>query len=214
MLRCRVPRTLIDCNRRLEASEAETAAGGVTPGLPSYVENPGDRVFLRGLHQSYVAVAEAAWTEVCGRGGFALVPHTYGPHTLPIDRIEHDIVERLRAAHQPEVLRTCPLRPEVDLLLHDMDGRLWAPDDAEELLVEAFSLAGFLAQTGTTYRLHPSTMAWQFATRFPQRSLCLEVRRDLLVERWLPFQEKVVDIAAIERVADALTGSVVKWMAR
>ncbi len=42
VLRSRIPRTFIDCNRVLDLSAAEYKAGGVTPGLPPYVRHPDD----------------------------------------------------------------------------------------------------------------------------------------------------------------------------
>ena len=55
---------------------------------------------------------------VCGSGGTALIPHTYGPRTLDITRIGDDIAEQLRQALAPERAESWPLRPEVDLLQH------------------------------------------------------------------------------------------------
>ena len=52
--------------------------------------------------------------------------------------------------------------------------------------------------------LHASTLAHEWSTTYPGQVLCLEVRRDALVERWTPFEEmKVVD-AKCERVARVL----------
>ena len=59
VLRCLIPRTLIDCNRRLEASLADFRAGKVTPGLMPWVTVDDDRALLRELHQTYVAAVTA-----------------------------------------------------------------------------------------------------------------------------------------------------------
>ena len=44
-----------------------------------------------------------------------------------------------------------------------------------------------------TYPLHPSTGAFSFATKWPTQTLCLELRRDLLVKAFTPFQEMDID---------------------
>ena len=40
--------------------------------------------------------------------------------------------------------------------------------------------------------------------QYPQRLLCLEVRRDLLMDGWRPFEESVPDHARIDSVGRAL----------
>ena len=54
VLRCRIPRTLIDCNRRLEAAAGDFKAGKVTPGLMPWITTDHDRHLLRGLYDRYV----------------------------------------------------------------------------------------------------------------------------------------------------------------
>jgi len=52
-----------------------------------------------------------------------------------------------------------------------------------------------------SYALHPSTLAHAFASKSPGRTLCLEVRRDLLVEEFTPFAEMRADPQKLERIA-------------
>jgi hypothetical protein len=52
-----------------------------------------------------------------------------------------------------------------------------------------------------SYTLHPGTLAHAFATKYPGKTLCLEVRRDLLVEEFTPFAEMHADPQRVERVA-------------
>ena len=52
------------------------------------MRDPRDLALLLELHRSYVRLAERAYEHVCGAGGFALSPHTYGPRTMAIERID------------------------------------------------------------------------------------------------------------------------------
>jgi hypothetical protein len=54
--------------------------------------------------------------------------------------------------------------------------------------------------------LHPSTLGYAWAAKYPGKVLSLEVRRDLLVEAWRPFEEMVVLGDRCERVANVLVG--------
>ena len=191
VIRSLIPRTFIDCNRPSDFAGDETVR--LTAGLHEYVRHPDDRRLLGELHKDYVGLAERAYEAVCGHGGLALVPHTYGPRTLDIARIGDDIVEELRHALAPERADTWPLRPEIDLLTRDPDGRLLAPEGAEEALLDAFRQAGMNPEANVTYCLQPPTLAHSFSVRYPGRLLCLEVRRDLLVESWRPFEEMIAE---------------------
>ena len=63
---------------------------------------------------------------------------------------------------------------------------------------------GLSAVVNDTYCLHPVTSAYEWSRRYPGRLLCMEVRRDLLVERWRWNQAMRPNPAAIERVATPL----------
>src|SRR5262249_11128179 len=56
VIRCRVPRTFIDCNRIEDAA----AGDGLTASVPGYVRDPDDRALLLDLHRRYVALVEEA----------------------------------------------------------------------------------------------------------------------------------------------------------
>jgi hypothetical protein len=204
LLRSLIPRTFVDCNRRVDYQGGRPEDGALTAGIPSYVRDDRDRALLLELHESYCRVARRAFEIVCGAGGFALVPHSYGPRTLGIDAVDDEIVSKLRFACAPERHDTWPLRAEVDLLTRDAAGRVLAPEGLEERLLTDFAAAGFGVKANDTYNLHASTLANEWSTTYPGQVLCLEVRRDALVERWTPFEEmKVVD-AKCERVARVL----------
>ena len=68
----------------------------------------------------------------------------------------------------------------------------------------AFEKAGLHVAKSEAYGLHPSTLAHASALRHPERTLCFEVRRDLLVETFTPFQEMAATQAKVKRVAAAL----------
>lgn len=206
LLRSVIPRTFVDCNRRSDYGGGRLDEGALTPGIPSYVRDEDDRSLLLDLHARYLDVARNAFAIVCGAGGHALVPHSYGPRSLGIDAIDDDIVAKLRWACEPERHDTWPLRPEVDLLTRDGEGRLFAPEGLEARLLADFAAAGFEVKANHTYNLHPSTLAHEWSTSYPGQVLCLEVRRDALVERWSPFEAMHGVPAKCERIARVLAG--------
>jgi hypothetical protein len=212
VLRCLVPRTFIDCNR-LEDATDDLAKGGLTAGLAPYVRHPDDRRHLVDLHRRYVAAAAAAFETVCGAGGLAFLPHTYAPVSVGIERVDDDIVDALRAAWAPGVAETWPARPEIDLITRTGDGADFAIDGAEDAVGAALRAAGFEVVANGTYALHPATQGYRWATAFPGRTLSLEVRRDLLVRRWTPFEEMEVDPGAADRVARPLAEVFDRWLA-
>ena len=55
-----------------------------------------------------------------------------------------------------------------------------------------------------TYFLHPSTLGYEWSTSYPGRVLSLEIRRDLLVEAWTPFEQMRAVASKCERVAGVL----------
>jgi hypothetical protein len=204
LVRSLIPRTLIDCNRPATGEGGDLAHGGVTAGIPPYVTDERDLKLLTTLHRQYIEVAEAAYAWVCGGGGLALNPHTYGPRSLGIARVDGEIVKNLRWACAPERHDTWPLRAEIDLLTRDQDGKLYAPEGIEEALSAAFTEAGFEPLANDTYCLHPATMGYVFSARHPGRVVCLEVRRDLLTD-WDPLNEMIPDDGRVARVVTPLT---------
>ena len=200
LIRCLIPRTFIDANR-LEATEDKLGAGGMTAGVAPYVEDAQDIALLVSLHRAYIARAEAAYADICGRGGLAFSPHTYGPYMLPIAKIDRDIVLALRACHEPEVRKTLAVRPEIDLLTLDAERVRHAPDGLVDALMERLTSASFLPTEASTYTLHPSTQLWRFVMAHPGQVFALEVRRDLLVKTYEPTDAMQVDADKVARVA-------------
>lgn len=186
ILRSRIPRTLTDCNRRLTEVPA-----GMTPGLAPYVHDPEDRALLLALHERWVEQARAAFTLVCEAGGLALMTHTYAPRSVDVVVDEH-IVTALRGAWAPERATTWPLRPEADFITNGLDGQPVVDPGLAQAAAQALQSAGIAAQVGATYPLHPATLSFEWAIRWPQQVLCLELRRDLLATRWAPFEQMVI----------------------
>lgn len=208
VLACRVPRTFVDCNRVVDADTTDLAAAGLTAGLPVYVRHPADQALLMDLHRRYVAEAERLHARVCGGGGVALSPHSYAPRTVPIEQVTDRIVDDLRRVYDPAVAEGWPLRPEVDLISVDGEGRRVLSDALVAPSLAGYRALGLDVGEGRTYALHPATQAARFAALHPGRTLCLELRRDLLVQDWRPFEEMQVDAAAVDRLAGPLVAAV------
>lgn len=205
LVRCLVPRTFIDTNRNL-GGDRSTPAGKatVTPGLAPYIQHPGDQARLRGLHEAYVALTDAAFAAVVEAGGLALVPHTYAPRTVGISSVDETIVTQLHRVYAPDLVDTWPLRAEVDLITADGDGARQCPAGAVEALVPALADLGLHAEENHTYWLHPATRAATLAARYPGRLLCFEVRRDKVVQDWTPFAEMHADPAKVGPIGQAV----------
>jgi len=205
VVRALVPRTFVDLNRVIDERTAPSTSGtgGVTPGIVSYVRDPGDLALLLARYHAYRDLVERAYATVVGGGGRALMLHSYAPREVDVP-VDERIVERLRDAYRPEKVGTWPLRAEVDLITTTPDGTRLADSGLAAALRAAFERSGLRCAEGAAYALHPATMAHRFAERYPGRTLCLEVRRDLLVRAFTPFAEMEADPAKVDRVAACL----------
>jgi hypothetical protein len=213
ILRSLIPRTFVDCNRRADYRGGRLDEGALTPGIPSYVRDEDDRALLLELHRRYLGAARRAFEIVCGAGGLALVPHTYGPRSLGIDAVDDDIIAKLRWACEPDRHDTWPLRAEVDLLTRDGDGKLFAPEGIEVRLLTDLRAAGFEVKANDTYNLHPSTVGHEWSTTYPGQVVCLEVRRDAVVETWMPFEAMRVVPEKCDRIARVLAPVLAEMLA-
>ncbi|MCA2978551.1 MAG: N-formylglutamate amidohydrolase [Myxococcaceae bacterium] len=200
LLRCRVPRTFIDCNRRIDASPEAFRAGKVTPGLMPWVTDDDDRALLLERYRGYVAAVDEAAAQVMPAGGAMLLLHTYAPRTVGVE-VDLDIVTSLHAAYAPQTEPTWPLRPEVDVIGTTVEGQSLAPAPVVARLKAALSRLPVAVADGESYPLHPSTLAHGHVTRWPGRVLCVEVRRDLLADPWTPFAEMRISDEACARLA-------------
>jgi hypothetical protein len=211
IVRCLIPRTFVDTNR-VEDAKDELGKTGLTAGVAPYVRHPDDIALLLSLHRCYVALAERAYEHVCGSGGFALSPHTYGPRTMGIAKIDDEIVHELRRAHEPEAWASWPVRPEVDMITKTADGVRHAPERIVETLITTYRAMSVGASENVTYFIHPATQGARWALKFPEQFLTLEVRRDLLVEEYTPFDEMKVRPAAADRYAAPIAGAIDHWL--
>ena len=208
ILRCRIPRTFIDCNRRVDASPEEFKAGNVGPGLMPWIVDPEDRATLRAAYDRYVAAVGAATAQLASDGAMLLL-HSYAPRTVDVE-VDFQIVENLRAAYRPDKAETWPLRPELDVIGKGLDGTSYAPAAVVEALRGA--LGGELTiGDSATYPLHSSTLAWEHVMARPGRTLCLEVRRDLLADPFEPFAQMKISDAKVERIAVPLATALCRW---
>lgn len=209
ILRCRVPRTFLDCNRRIDASAEDFKAAKVTPGLMPWVTAPADRALLRARYEAYVSAVRSAVAATMPSGAMLML-HTYAPRDVDVQVDEH-IVTSLRRAYRPEVEPTWPLRPEIDLIGRDLAGVSHLPGAVADSLRSGMAAAGVTVGDGATYPLHPSTLAWDHATAWPGRTLCMEVRRDLVADPFDPFTEMRIGEAKVARLAGPLAEALRRW---
>jgi hypothetical protein len=196
LLRCRIPRTFIDCNRRIEAAQKT----GMTPGLMPWITSAEDRALLHGAYDRYVATVAAAKARLRPDGAMLML-HTYAPRTVPVE-VDAQIVEKLHAAYEPAAQAKWPMRPELDVIGRALDGTNHAPAPVVEVLRR--ELAPMKVADSASYPMHPSTLAFEHVIAMPGRTLCLEVRRDLLAEPFVPFAQAKISAAAVDRLAGPL----------
>ena len=151
--------------------------------------------------------------QVCTSGGTAVLLRSYAPRSIDVP-VDENIVQRLHAAYAPDVEPTWPLRAEVDLITRTPEGTLLADEGLATAARAAFAAGGISATESGTYPLHPSTVAYTFANRWPRQTLCLELRRDLIVKRFTPFAEMEADLEKCDRVAGLLAGALCSWWAQ
>jgi predicted N-formylglutamate amidohydrolase len=208
ILRCRIPRTFIDCNRRVDASPEDFKAGKVTPGLMPWITAPEDRAMLRAAYDRYVAAVGDATAQIATDGAMVLL-HSYAPRTVDVE-VDLQIVENLRAAYLPEAIERWPMRPELDVIAKGLDGTSHAPAAVVAALRDALGDDLTVADSAT-YPLHSSTLAWDHVMARPGRTLCLEVRRDLLADPFEPFAQMTISPAKVERIAGPLATALRRW---
>jgi hypothetical protein len=211
VVRCRIPRTFVDCNRVIDADARPraSAAGEMTPGVHAWVRDPRDLQILLARYGAYRELVSAAYERVCGGGGLGLMVHSYAPRSVDVP-VDENIVASLRAAYAPGKADTWPLRPPVDLIVDDPQGRRLASPALVEHARAELTAAGFQVALSEAYGLSPASLAHQLALRHAGRTLCLELRRDLLVRAFTPFQEMDADPAKVDRVAAALAAAVLR----
>jgi hypothetical protein len=209
IVRSRIPRTFIDCNRRIDASPEAFRAGKVTPGLMPWATDDDDIALLRQRHAAYVGLVRDASAALAPGAGVLLL-HSYAPRSVSIE-VDLDVVKNLRRAYRPEIEATWPMRPEFDVITRDVDGRSHAPTAVVDALRAGLGACGWTVAESETYPLHPSTLAWDHVMQRPGRALCLEVRRDLLAEPFDPFVPMKICAGKVDRIARPLAAALAAW---
>jgi hypothetical protein len=205
VLIARIPRTFLDFNRVATATPEELRKAGVGPGLMPWVTDPDDAAWLGALHREWEAAVLAAIARL-NPDGHLVSMHTYAPRTLDV-RVDLDIVRSLRDAWAPGRAETWPLRPPIDLIARAPDGTRVIPDALFDAVQRHLAPLGLAAGDSATYTMHPGTLGHLFASRLPGRALCPEVRRDLVVESWSPFEEAAIDLARVAPIAAAFAAA-------
>lgn len=211
LIRCLIPRTFVDANRVEDAADG-LGSGGMTAGVAPYVRDERDITLLLELHRAYVRLIERGYEEVCGAGGLVLTPHTYGPRRMGIAKIDDSIVEQLRAAHEPEAWASWRVRSEIDLITKTAEGHELAPEGTVESLRRGYEALGVGVVENGEYTLHPATQSYRWSTRYPRQVLALEVRRDLLVPSYAPFEEMRAERGAVEKLAEPIVSACDAWL--
>lgn len=204
VLRCLVPRTFIDCNRVVTGQASGAMVDGLTPAVAAYIEDADDRALLDGLHREYHALVDRAYRRVCGAGGLALQLHSYAPRSVGIDRVDAGIVAALHRAYEPEVYRTWPERPAVDVICADREGAPWSDPALVAAVRAGFAAIEVEARENATYCLHPATMGYQYARAYPRQVLCVEFNRGLLADPFVPFGESPIGPDRVARMSGPL----------
>lgn len=168
-----------------------------------------DRDLLRGRYEQYVAATRKAFASLTPDGAILLL-HTYAPRTVNVE-VDADIVTNIRRAYLPDVEPTWPLRPAIDIIATDMDGVNHAPQAVVGKLRDLLAPDGIEVANGTTYPLHPSTLAFDHVQRRPGKALCIEVRRDLLADPFEPFAQMTIGDAKVAVIAQPLATALQAW---
>jgi hypothetical protein len=205
--RCTIPRTFVDTNRVLAASEGGKVVAGLTPGVPGYITERADHDRLAAMHAAYHDAVAPLYAQVCGGGGLALQLHSYAPRSVGVEATDDNIVTALHAAYVPEVYATWPERPPVDLICATDDGAFRCNPQLVAAVKAAFAAAGIRAEENATYHLHPITMGLYYARAYPDRVLCVELRRDLVAEPFVPFAESPIGAAKVARMVAPLVSA-------
>lgn len=205
IVRCQIPRTFIDCNRRMDASPADFREGKVTPGLMPWITTPEDRALLRGLYDRYLALVHDTLANLATDGALLLL-HTYAPRSVEIS-VDDNIVTGLRSAYLPANYDTWQVRPPIDIIARTLEG----VDHAPAAVLAELRAQGVEFSESATYPMHPSTLAYDHVMARPGRALCIEYRRDLLADPFEPFAQMTISPVKVADHARPLAAAIARW---
>jgi hypothetical protein len=205
VLVCQIPRTFIDTNRVVDENTqpSTSTASGMTPGVVRYVREPSDLQRLLGLSKQYQRACTSSLEPTLLAGGRAIMLHTYAPRSVDVPVDEH-IVAALHDAYRPERVSQWPLRASIDVIATTPDGAMVSDAQWVQRVQQQAAAVDVDVTVSGTYALHPSTAAHAWATRFVGQTLCVELRRDLVVQAFTPFAEMVADDDKVARFAELL----------
>lgn len=210
ILRCRLPRTFVDCNRTLEGGTEN-----MTAAIPSYIDDAGDRRSLAEQHRRYLEQATLAYAFAIDEGGgTAIALHSYAPRSVGIAIVDDHIVAALHDAYRPEQFDHWPQRPEVELITTDAAGNCQLGDTWLASLRDSYRDADIPLAENETYQLHDGTLAAEFSRRYPGQVLCIEFNRLRLAKEYRPFVELKADPASVARYVTPLARATTRELVR
>ena len=122
----------------------------------------------------------------------------------PIASVGHDIVEKLHWAYSEEMYKTWPSRPEIDIIGKTKEEDWLCNEKRARSIKQSFKKRNFEVELSKTYPMHPSTTAFRHASKYPNQTLCLEIRRDILMRRFIPFQVLNANHEIISNIAECI----------
>ena len=72
--------------------------------------------------------------------------------------------------------------------------------------------AGLCVAQGDSYQLHPATTAYGWSEKYRSKTVCIEVRRDLLMQQFEPFAEMEVDVEQLASIATAMAYGIMETL--
>jgi len=164
---------------------------------------------LRQRYDTYSALVRDTVAALHPDAGTVLL-HTYSPYSVDV-HVDDNIVASMHRAYQPDVVKTWPMRPELDVISRDTEGHDHAPTALVNALRTQIEAIDLTLGDSTTYPMHPSTMAWDHVMARPGLTLCLEVRRDLLADPFDPFVEMNIGAHKVARLATPIAAAMADW---
>lgn len=186
VLRCLLPRTIVDTNRRWDQEAGTFKAANLTGVVGSFLTDEKDLAEIKSRYDAYCEQARQGYDWVCGNGGLALNLHTYSPVSVELVEGEY-IIDTLHRAYSHEFFPKQTRRPPIELITADLDGPCLAPRGLVDDLLARYRAMGYAATENEPFYLHQSTTGYTYAAKHQGKVLVMEIARDLLAEKFEPF---------------------------